>query len=112
MSLERLNAHLFLTSVISNGDTPAGWSVDEPAGVWARALGTDRTATGKAATNAVSKVFRRLEDRNLITRSRADGGREVRITLLDPDGSGGPYDRPRARHLRLTHRYFYCFYDW
>ena len=87
-------------------------SLDEPAGVWARALGTDRTATGKAATNAVSKVFRRLEDRNLIIRSRADGGREVRITLLDPDGSGGPYDRPRARHLRLTHRYFYCFYDW
>lgn len=102
-----LNTYLFLASVISKGTDPAGWSIAEPAGVWARALGTDKTATGKAATNAVSNVFRRLEDRNLITRGRSDMGRDVRITLLDPDGSGGPYDRPHARYLRLTHRYFY-----
>lgn len=101
-----LNAYLLLASVISRGDGPTGWSTDESAGVLARALGTDRNASGKAATNAVSKVLRRLENRNLIQRSRVPGGRNVRITLLDPDGSGDPYERPLSQYLRLTHRYF------
>lgn len=102
-----LNAYLFLASVISSGDGPAGWSTVASAGVWARALGTDLTATGNAATNAVSKVFRRLEARNLIKRDRVDGSRGTRITLLNVDGSGGPYERPRSQFLQLNHQYFY-----
>lgn len=85
------------------------------AAVWVRALGIGEHIDGAidpesdSARSGVSKVMRRLADRNLITRSRRN--RTGVITLLREDGTGEPYVRPLGRTrndrwLRLPHAYW------
>ncbi|UAK39191.1 hypothetical protein K8O93_05620 [Gordonia bronchialis] len=85
-----------------------GWSTAYPLPVWARALGiNDTTSSRSTAGAAMSKAFKRLEDRKLIKRTRRGTDRAVRITLLRPDGlKGEPFTRDdfrgRDRYLRLS----------
>jgi len=109
--LRGLRAEILLLGIISSGASDQGWSTTLALPVWARAFGTTRDATGPSATNAVSKILRRLEDRQLIERSRHGRHRQVRITLLREDGSGQPYTRPtgsddRNRFLQLPHAFW------
>ena len=65
------------------------WDVTLPAGVWARAAGI-RVASG------VSKVWKRLADRQLVSRGRS--GRKAVITALREDGTGEAYCHPNTSH--------------
>jgi hypothetical protein len=65
--------------------------------IWARALNL-RTAKGYD-TAAISKAWRRLEQQQLVSRSRR--GRLARVTLLDESGTGKFY-----RHHAGTEPYF------
>jgi hypothetical protein len=105
-----LLTYLFILAITSSGDQADGWSTTLPLSVWARALGTTETATGAAATAAVSKVLTRLENRYLIRRERRGRERKVRVTLLREDASSSEYTRPGKgntdRFLRLSHRFW------
>lgn len=91
-----------LATFVSNGDnnglnlylltltlaTKEPYHVIYASGWWARAIGvSDETR--------ISKAWRRLEDRKLITRERE--GRIVVVTPLLDDGSGRPYERPALK---------------
>src|SRR5699024_9576108 len=78
------------------------WTCELGSTVWLRALGIP----GDRNAGAISKVMRRLADRNLVTRSRA--GRTGVVQLLREDGSGDEYGHPaRAeRYFRLTYAYW------
>lgn len=102
-----LHAYLLANAAITSGDGEDGWSAAYPLPVWARALGVGETTSSRSTTGAaMSKTFKRLEDRSLITRARRGTDRAVRITLLRPDGSGEPFTREdlrgRDRYLRLS----------
>lgn len=105
-----LLAYLFLLSIISSGSGPDGWSTTLPSRTWARALGTDLGVTDAAAiTNAVTKVFRRLDTRGLIKRETVTtprGDRQVRVSLLSIDGSGSVYARPTSHFFQLHRRFW------
>jgi hypothetical protein len=66
------------------------FNVDLPAVVWARMFGI----TGNDPCSAVSKVWKRLEDRGLIARDRVR--RLASVTLLREDGYGHTYTHPGA----------------
>jgi len=83
-----LDTYLFVHALAS----AEPWNCDYPAGTWVRALGLGNGATPASARGAVSKVMKRLENRNLVKRSRS--GRRASVTLLREDGSGEPYERP------------------
>ena len=99
-----LDAYLFVHALAS----AEPWNCDYPAGTWVRALGLGAGAEAASARGAVSKVMKRLEDRNLITRSRS--GRRSSVTLLREDGSGQPYEHPHRagsdRWLQLPYAYW------
>jgi len=97
--LRGLNALLFMIAITSSGASEDGWSTTLPVGVWARAFGTTISAELPASRTAVSKIFRRLEERQLIQRSRRGKARQVRIGLLREDGSARPYTRPDGNSL-------------
>lgn len=85
----------------------APWNVDLPAGVWARMLGLE----GPGGPSAVSKIWKRLEDRGLVDRARVQ--RRASITLLREDGDGDPYTHPgagpksaREPYLKLPYAYW------
>jgi hypothetical protein len=84
------------------------WNCDYPSGTWVRAFGLSDNATPASARGAVSKIMKRIEDRNLVKRGRS--GRTASVTLLREDGSGEPYDHPYktgdARWLQLPHAYW------
>jgi hypothetical protein len=83
------------------------WNCDYPAGTWVRALGLTEGAEPGSARGAVSKITRRLVERNLIARSRT--GRTSSLTILREDGSGEPYQHPgrnREAYLKLPHDYW------
>lgn len=61
-----LDAYLFVHALAS----AEPWNCDYPAGTWVRALGLGSSATPASARGAVSKVMKRLEDRNLVKRGR------------------------------------------
>lgn len=61
-----------------------------PTEVWLRALGRDPRSKSSAA--AVSRAWKRLEERRLITRVRQ--GRLLRVELRREDGSGDAYAYP------------------
>ena len=86
-----LNAYLFVHAVAS----APPYNCDYPSGTYVRALDLGSDAEPASARGAVSKVMRRLEERQLITRGRV--GRTSSITLLREDGSGEPYEHPHAR---------------
>lgn len=90
---------LYLLIVTKTSAQP--WDTVLAAQVWARALGIENPDTQSAAT-AISKTLRRLEELNLIRRSR--DGRRTRIHILREDGSGQRYEHPGVvedRYLRL-----------
>lgn len=89
-----LRAYLFIVAITSAETAETGWSTTLPGGVWARAFGTTENATPASARTAVTKVLKRLQDRNLVTYERSKGSWDVRVTLLREDGSGQPYTRP------------------
>ncbi len=98
-----LDAYLFVHALASADP----WNCDYPSGTWVRALGLANDAELPSAKSAVSKVMKRLEDRNLIERSRV--GRTSSIKLLKEDGSGDPYEHPRSRGeywLQLPYAYW------
>jgi hypothetical protein len=99
-----LDAYLFVHALAS----AEPWNCDYPAGTWVRALGLGAGAEAASARGAVSKVMKRLEDRNLVTRSRS--GRRSSVTLLREDGSGKPYEHPHRagsdRWLQLPYAYW------
>jgi hypothetical protein len=85
----------------------APWDVDLPARVWARMLGL----RGSGGPSAVSKTWKRLEDRGLIDRTRVQ--RRASITLLREGGDGDPYAHPgagpkstREPYLKLPYAYW------
>jgi hypothetical protein len=99
-----LDAYLFVHALAS----AEPWNCDYPAGTWVRALGLGGSATPASARGAVSKVMRRLEDRNLVKRARS--GRRASVTLLREDGTGEPYQHPHRsdgdRWLQLPYAYW------
>lgn len=75
--------------------------------MWVRALGLCDTATLRSARGVVSKIMKRLDDRQLIQRARS--GRLSTVTLLQEDGSGEEYERPVAdgdNWFNLPHAYW------
>lgn len=95
-----LDLYLMLHAVAS----APPWDVTLPAAVWGRTLGL--LVPGSAETS-VSKIWRRLERRQLIARHRV--GRQASITLLREDGSGAPYTHPGAGkepYLQLSFRFW------
>jgi hypothetical protein len=99
-----LDAYLFVHALAS----AEPWNCDYPAGTWVRALDLGSSATPASARGAVSKVMKRLEDRNLVKRGRS--GRRASVTLLREDGSGEPYEHPHRagddRWLQLPYAYW------
>ncbi|MFI5534538.1 hypothetical protein ACIA8O_38985 [Kitasatospora sp. NPDC051853] len=91
--LRGLRAYLVIIAATS-AETAEGWSTSHSGGVWARAFGTTENATPASARTAVTKVFQRLRERNLITYERVAGSWDIQVTLLREDGSGQPYTRP------------------
>jgi hypothetical protein len=67
------------------------WDVTLPASVWAR-------ASVVAEAPGISKVWRRLAQLKLVSRSRR--GRTAAITPLKEDGSGNAYTHPGVSHDR------------
>lgn len=106
-----LHAYLVVLAATSNGDGPAGWSTTHPIRVWARAFGTTETAEPTSASNAVSKLLGKLEDRALISRHRRGRERLIQVTLKREDGLGDDYTRPDGklavdRFLKLPHEFW------
>lgn len=99
-----LDAYLLLHALAS----AEPWNCSYPAGTWVRALDLASDASPSSARGAVSKVMKRLEDRQLVRRSRS--GRRASVTLLREDGSGETYDHPHksgdARWLQLPYAYW------
>lgn len=94
-----LKAYLLIVAATSSGDAEEGWSTTHPLPVWSRAFATtEHVSSPAAASTATSKILKRLEDRQLISRSRR--GRRGRITLLREDGSGEAYERPKGNDLQ------------
>ena len=89
-----LRAYLIIVAVTSAETAASGWSTTLPGQAWARAFGTTENATPASARTAVTKVLKRLQDRNLITYERPKGTWDIRVTLLREDGSLQPYTRP------------------
>jgi hypothetical protein len=105
-----LDAYLMILALTSSGG-PNGddWTTTHPIRVWARLFGTTLSAQENAASNAVSKILSRLEDRQLIQRARKGRERKIQIRLLREDGSGEAYTRPRSAadpFLKLSHAYW------
>jgi hypothetical protein len=101
-----LDLYLLLHAVAS----APPWNVAEAAAVWARTLGLLVPGSGESA---VSKVWRRLEQRGLVARGRIR--RQVSITLLDESGSGKPYTHPgstRDPYFQLSFRYWTAPENW
>lgn len=100
-----LDAYLFVHALASSSP----WNCDYPAGMWVRALGLADNAEPASARSAVSKVMKRLEDRQLIERKRV--GRTSSIILLKEDGCGDAYEHPHVAQqnetwLQLPHAYW------
>jgi len=82
------------------------WDTALAAAVWARALGMELPETA-TATSAVSKAWKRLEDRDLIRRGRYK--RKAHICILKEDGSGDPYEPPgqaKEPYLKLPNAFW------
>ena len=76
------------------------WDVSMHSAIWARALGFPQP-TSPGARSRLSKTWTRLVDRRLAVRARQN--RLAKYTLLCEDGSGDPYDRPKAAFINVPH---------
>lgn len=105
--LRGLRAYLFILAVTSSGESE--WSTALRLGVWARVFDATVSADPRSAATSTSKILRRLSDRKLILRERAGRDRKVKVTLLNPDGSGAPYeavDGREEKYFRLHQRFW------
>lgn len=94
------------------GASKEPWDVRLGAKVWARMLDLE---TSGSAVSAISKVWRRLEDRTLIDRTRVK--RQARILLLREDGSGEAYSHPGKdqrgdAYFKLPHAFWTAEQAW
>lgn len=106
-----LDAFLLVHALASSSEP---YDAVYPAQTWVRALGIDEKsgdggANGLAvAKSSWSKVVRRLEELQLITRQRTKG--MMGYQLLDESGSGEPYIRPKniehGNWFNLPHIYW------
>lgn len=101
-----LEAYLFSHAMASASEP---YNCVLPSGVWVRVLGLTDDATMTSARGAVSKIMKRLEDRNLIARTRTS--RRANINLLREDGTKEAYQRPfgksrEERWFQLPHAYW------
>jgi hypothetical protein len=76
--------------------------VTEYSNHWGRVIGIEDEAN---ARTAVSRAWRRLESMKLIARERGKLGR-TKVTLLEEDGSGEPYETPKTDYFRLPYEYW------
>jgi hypothetical protein len=104
-----LDAYLLLHALASSPP----WNCDLPSGFWVRSLGlVDAETQGVKAIDGaragISKIMKRLVERNLVARTRAK--RWASLTLLCEDGSGDDYTHPfdnNERYLQLPHAYWH-----
>jgi hypothetical protein len=81
--------HLYLLLLTKASSPP--WDARLPAAAWARALSID-LPTSKTARSTISKIWLRLEQRQLVERVRKE--RLADVFLLREDGSGKEYTNP------------------
>lgn len=104
--LRGLKAYLLIAASTSSSDENGEWYTTLPLQTWARAFGCFQHAGIDSGKAAATKILSRLQQRKLIKRERSGSGREVKVRLLSQDGSGGPYQRPRQRFLRLSYEFW------
>lgn len=79
-----------------------GHDVRRDSRVWARAIGAPADPSGR---QKVSRNWAFLEKQGLVKRERS--GRLARVTLLNEDGQGTPYERPqRERYIKIPFAYW------
>lgn len=101
-----LDLYLLLRLITSSDEMTEAWDVRLDARVWARGLGLPTPKND--GTVAISKVWKRLDDRGLITRERQ--GRLSNVTILEESGRGRPYTYPsgkgRGRYFKLSEHFW------
>ncbi|MFD5595034.1 hypothetical protein [Streptomyces griseorubiginosus] len=100
-----LDLLLLMYAVTSGGD----FSVTERAETWGRASGVSFKIDGSASA-PVSRLWRKLEDLQLIERSFE--GRFLKVTKLLEDGSGKAYTRPTGSENSRKDVYFQLPYQY
>ena len=90
-----LRAYL-ITVAATSASNEDGWSTTLDSLVWARLLDAEETtATQAGARTAAWRALGRLQDRQLLYRTRSPrSNREITVTLLRENGSGDPYYHP------------------
>lgn len=88
-SRDRVGLVLYLLALTKASAPP--YDTGLAAAVWARALDMELPES-KTSTSKVSKLWKRIEDRQLIERTR--DGRMARVHFLKEDGSGDAYAHP------------------
>ena len=105
--LRGLKAYLLIAASASSPDTDNEWYTSLPLQTWARAFGCSETAGSVAtAKTAATRIFSRLQERQLIEKSRCGRERKIKVKLLAQDGSGEEYQRPASRYIRLSHDFW------
>lgn len=107
--LRGLRALLFLHAIISSGESDNGWSTTLPLSVWARAFDITKTASGRSSSTSATKILTRLVERDLVARARTGRSRNITVTLLRADGSGGKYTRPDGnvdKFIKLNNKFW------
>lgn len=91
-----------LLLLLGRGKQVGGHFVTVQSGTWIRALGL----TGSGAAQALSRALTRLEERQLIRRTKAR--RRVKVLLLREDGKGTAYSPPTPadRYFQLPFEYW------
>lgn len=100
-----LDLYLLLL-LLGRGKQGGGHFVTVRSGTWIRALGL----TGSGAAQTLSRALRRLEDRQLIRRTKAPHG--VKVLMLREDGKGTSYSPPTPadRYFQLPFEYWSADY--
>ncbi|WP_216589222.1 hypothetical protein [Streptomyces brasiliscabiei] len=102
----------YLMTLASYGDD--GQPTQLHSAAWARLIGIP--TSNKSPGTAVTRTFEWLQDRHLLTITRARGSQYISVTLLREDGSGQPYTRPKGaseadRFLKLPHAFWEQGFD-
>lgn len=99
-----LDLYLLLKAVAS----AAPFNSRRGAKVWARALQYTEPSDTTVTAEAISKIWARLDDHQLVKRSKY--GRLANITLLREDGQGDKYTHPaddtKPRYFKLPVKYW------
>jgi hypothetical protein len=103
----RRSRALDLYMLVHAGASADPWDVRQPAMSWARMLGMPQTASSETS---ISRNFSWLETQRLVRSERA--ARLRRVYLLQDDGSGRPYTRPRPGQPEFDRGYFNVPYEY